>query len=375
MILYGFALAVGAFARPVLIPYSPESTDDNTPQLVWKPESGATSYYVEVDNDGDFSSPFLRKKVSGDTFCVAEIPLPPGRKYWHVSSDLDSNAWSLTDDFIVTTSPDIYWYSPDSTPNKKPLLNWKVVVGSTFYKILIARTADFVEPIVSQIVRETKFQPDLDLPAGPIFWKVSSSYDSNYFSLPDRFTIDTTLVPRLISQAPDPTIDNKPSFTWKSVTGATHYFIEIGNSSNFALPLFVEAKVTGTTSYQDASPLPDGRIFWRVSSSLDSSRFSEPDDFLIGNATAVKRGGNPESRRVEWGGYSWEIPMRTEKASITLFDVSGKACFRAEMAASRFDGDGMPGLKAGTYLMRLVCEDAAGKTIRSDSRKTIHFAD
>ncbi len=94
--------------------------------------------------------------------------------------------------------------------------------------------------------------------------------------------------PSLIPYTPDPTNNTTPTLQWYEVSGATNYLIQVDTSSDFdSTPLPVStivsgpASISGAYSYTPTSDLPEGDIYWRVSSDLDLGLFSAPDSFRI----------------------------------------------------------------------------------------------
>ncbi len=83
--------------------------------------------------------------------------------------------------------------------------------------------------------------------------------------------------PVLTEYQPDPTDDLTPTLEWQAVSGATNYKVQIDDQSSFPSPSENE---TSNTSYTPSSDLPEGDVYWKVSSDLDDV-FSEYDHFVI----------------------------------------------------------------------------------------------
>jgi hypothetical protein len=318
---------------------------------------------LELADNADFNSPLVKRTLGPDTQYTVETPLPPGKKYWRVSADPDSAAWSDTDDFIISTSPDILAFTPDSTPNRRPTLRWKIVVGATSYKILIADSADFRNPLVSQTVTALSFRPDHDLTAGRKFWKVSSDYNYDYYSLPNAFTIAPELLPKLIHRDPDPSSERRPILSWQPVNHATYYIIEIDTNPSFANPI-VRAKVEGKTTFQPESPLPEAQLLWRVSSSLDTTVFAGPEAFILGNPVVSVTG-----KRLRYGAgglAGWRPPAHAARALLTGYSVTGHGRFEMDLAASQVAQGALKGLRQGAYIVSVAWKDASGQEMRID---------
>ena len=93
---WDFTTACPLPGTPVLIaPADGSITDDVTPHFAWSPVSMATSYRIQVDDNGDFSSPELDDTTSTSDYAPT-VPLSLGTQYWHVqAANLCGNsAWS-----------------------------------------------------------------------------------------------------------------------------------------------------------------------------------------------------------------------------------------------------------------------------------------
>ena len=90
----------------------------------------------------------------------------------------------------------------------------------------------------------------------------------------------------LIEYVPDPTNDFTPTLEWNELSGVSTYRIQIDDDVSFATPLedvYVSGAVnlSGPFNYTPGGNLPEGHVFWRVSSDFDYSLFSDTDDFVI----------------------------------------------------------------------------------------------
>ena len=94
----------------------------------------------------------------------------------------------------------------------------------------------------------------------------------------------TTQTPVLIANTPDPTKNTTPTLNWQDVSGASAYHIQIDDNADFSSPI-VDDNSLSESEYTPSSPLPEGKIYWRVSSIRDGneSDFSNVDDFTIDN--------------------------------------------------------------------------------------------
>jgi hypothetical protein len=78
---------------------------------------------------------------------------------------------------------------PRTQTNRKPVFRWHPAPGASSYRIVIDTAGDFMNPVVLHPLPDTAFTPQVDLPYGKIFWKVSASTDFTRYSPTDTFTL------------------------------------------------------------------------------------------------------------------------------------------------------------------------------------------
>ncbi len=288
-----FLVSVAPPAVPVLVAVTPDPTNNRRPGLSWGVVAGASSYRVQVSSTPSFATLLVDTTVSAASYQPTS-DLPEGRVYWRVASrDSAGNqsAFSTADDFLVDITPppvpSLLAVSPDPTSNRRLLLGWSALVDVLHYRIQISSAPSFAAPLVDTVVSINTYQPSFDLPEGRIYWRVASLDtvgNQSTFSVADDFLIDLAVseVPVLVPVTPDPTSNRRPGLSWGAVAGIPVYRVQIASTPSFTA-LLVNATVS-TASYQPASDLPEGRIYWRVASIYavgDQSAFSAPDDFLV----------------------------------------------------------------------------------------------
>ena len=176
---------------PVLIPYSPDPTQERRPILQWYSVAGASSYHILIDDNGDFSSVLISTPLA-DTVYTPLVDLPVGAIYWKVKSDL-SDVYSVPDTFTILsdTIPLLYTFDGATVNNRRPVFKWKPVTGATSYTINIDTNSAFVSPVISTPVGDTTYTPLVDLGIDKYFWRVSSNLSPALFSMTDSLVIDT----------------------------------------------------------------------------------------------------------------------------------------------------------------------------------------
>lgn len=297
-----------AYPVPRLIPYTPNPTYNRRPRLQWYSDSSMSTFRIQLSATQTFSSLFISVPTT-DTSYMPTVDLPFGTNYWRVCNDADTSRWSKVSSVTVldTTVPLLIHYSPDPTHNRKPVLLWHRVTGSTAYTVQISSAPGFASPFISDAVSDTVYAVSVNLPLSTIYWRVKSSLNIQY-SPPDTFVVLNDSIPLLIPMAPDTQNNRRPSFRWYKAIGASSYRIQIDTIGTFANP-FISTPVTDTI-YTPLANLPTGRIFWRVSSNTIQDRYSPPDTFQIMTGTSVNS--------------QLLIGITAKMANIQLFTLDGR---------------------------------------------------
>ena len=211
-------------------------------------------------------------------------PLPPSGVPLGIPLPIEVNLG----DVPVAGVPVLVPLIPDPTAERRPELEWDGVETAVAYHIQVAADAAFSTLLFDGVIETNSFTPNVDLPEGHIYWRVSSRNmvgSESDFSAADDFIVDITaaVTPRLIPVLPDPTRERRPWLQW-SVDDATSTGVRLQIALSYTFdPVLLDTVVVGNTFIPPAN-LPEGRIFWRVAS-LDAvgnqSPFSSPDDFEI----------------------------------------------------------------------------------------------
>lgn len=95
--------AYEAYLPVLLIPYSPDPTNDNTPTLDWNDVAGASTYTLQYSGQSDFSNYTEVTNITESTYQITDA-LSDGVWYWRVRA-LDSEGvagwWTALDDFVI----------------------------------------------------------------------------------------------------------------------------------------------------------------------------------------------------------------------------------------------------------------------------------
>jgi hypothetical protein len=145
-------------------------------------------------------------------------------------------------------------------------------------------------------------------------YKVRLLLNDKITAISDSFLV-VFPVPKLLS-TPDTISDL--SLKWDRVSAASSYLVVIDTSILFTSPLIVDS--TNVQCYSNKKILPNRTTFWKVSSNLDYSSFSEIDSFYYNNnntSLVPKTHGNQPI-------VDLSTILKNDYASVTIFDISGK---------------------------------------------------
>lgn len=312
---------------PLLIPVS-SPTYNRLTALIWHPVKSAASYTIEIDTTRKFNAPLVHVPVA-DTFFTPLAPLPLDTIFWRVACDSADLSYAPQGFFVVKDSneTDLIPYIPDTTFERRPLLTWHRVKNASFYSVLIDSENTFTSLLVSIPVTDTFYSPLVNLPPGPVYWKVKSNISYAYSAV-DHFTILSDSIPVLYSFNGIGVTVLRPVFKWHPVHGALSYTFQMDSVSGFTSPYIVQQ--TADTVFVPSINLRNGeKYYWRVSSDRNQSLFSLTDSLIIQvTGIAGARGGelNAEFRVSGYDDRSLRIsvPGQSRRVKISVYSLSGK---------------------------------------------------
>jgi Concanavalin A-like lectin/glucanases superfamily/FlgD Ig-like domain len=311
---------------PVLLPYTPNPTYNQEPQLRWHSDKAIAIYRFQIATNRQFSS-LIASIPTADTFFTPTVELPYGVIYWRVGNDSDSFSWSLTSSVTIQDPaiPILIPYVPNPTINRNPQVSWYSVKSSTSYTIQIDTTPVFTSPLVVNPVSDTHYMPLVNLPVAEIYWRVKSNLSSTY-SLTDSFTIQNDSIPFIIKMFPDTQHNARPAFYWHPGVGASSYRIQIDTTGNFLDP-YISVPVADTV-YKPTVDIKEGRIFWRVSANAVTGRYSAVDTFWIRYPGSVKRSSHGSTvsatlRRTRQGASLTYSLDKAGRVALGIYSITG----------------------------------------------------
>jgi hypothetical protein len=285
-----FNLRIDTTLPPVpalLWPTSGQNINDNTPTLDWSDVSDLSppiTYGLQVDNDLDFSTPFV--DLTGLMESTHTTPeLPEGVWYWRVNvrdNAGNTSDWSASRSFKVDVTPPpapaLVWpVDGMKTNDNTPTFKWTAVIDASLpltYDILVDNDPSFTSPeiTVSGLV-DNNYAPMIGLMDENYFWKVQALDNAgNYSSWSTTWTfiIDTTppTPPADIFVWPDNVNinDNTPDLDWNAFSdlgSPIKYDIQVDDDSDFSSP-FVWISNIMDDNYEIMIELAEGVWYWRV---------------------------------------------------------------------------------------------------------------
>jgi hypothetical protein len=315
------------------LPYS----YDRRPEFIWHPVSGVSTYTIVIDTVAAFAKPIFFVDVSDTTFTpTADLPLDT--IYWKVITD--NNGASRTSVCIIQEPgvPIIIPFNPEIMSMRRPVFRWHPVSGAASYTIVVDTNQRFPDPILVVPVRDTSYQPQVDLPEDTMFWKVKSDLISTFSSV-SRLIIKADSFP-VLYRFNGAYCSYQPTFRWKSMEKGTTYWIQIDTVHTFLAP-YISLPLSDT-SYTPATRLSERPYFWRASSSKDFSLFAPMDSLIVRRIVDIA----PYSSEVDQpapfhsglscrnGTLFLSVPRLSRSGMVSVYDLQGKKIGSWEVPAT-----------------------------------------
>ena len=246
-----------------------------TPTFSWDRVEGAAGYTLQVDNDANFSSPLINKRIDGTSYTPTNA-LQDGTYYWRVAmrrSYAIEGHWTPTMSFVKSS----LWPIPlspinDASTVAQPTFTWASVLTPTVqprmaaprYRVQIARDPSFSNAKTYDTEATSYTQKKgFSLADGTWHWRVGILDADNHlgtYSPTQRFYKEY-LPPTLLWPEQGGVIPRTPSFEWTPLAGAAYYKFQIADNELFNR---ASSATTDNTRFTPTHDLGKGTFYWRV---------------------------------------------------------------------------------------------------------------
>lgn len=177
---------------------------DPRPAFSWASAAGATTYRIQIDDNPDFSSPFI-ETTTGATSFTPSLDIVNGTHYWRVRGENSTlvGAWSSARSVVISSvsAPPVPSAPTLNSPaaeaqltDTSPTFQWSEASGASGYYIYISASATFETIMLTGQTSATQYtfpSPTNDLPNGTYYWRVRgyNSSGNGSYSATRSFTI------------------------------------------------------------------------------------------------------------------------------------------------------------------------------------------
>ncbi len=262
-------------AAPVLFAPADAATNQAVnPSLIWNSVAGADTYRLQVSTVNTFATTIHNDSTVTNTSQQVS-GLNVGTTYfWRVNAknSAGTSSYSVIRSFttIVVPAAPILVAPLDLAVNQSanPIMIWNSVAGASTYRLQVSTVNTFATTVYNDSTRTSTSQSITGLAVGTTyFWRVNtknSAGTSPYSTVWSFTTSAAPLAPVLI--APINLAVNQsvnPTLSWNASVGANTYRLQISTSNTFAVTVFNDSTITGTS--QPITNLVAGTTyFWRV---------------------------------------------------------------------------------------------------------------
>ena len=225
-------------AVPILsAPASGSLSGNPTPTFSWIASSGATLYWLQVDNNANFSSPEINQTTASTSY-TPTTPLAVRTYNWRVQAqDAAGNwssysaAWQIT--IIVCNTPGApVLVSPgdgSTTNDTTPFFDWNAAIDATEYQLQVDDISNFSTPALDVTVSATDYTPASALLNTTYYWRVRGRNTTSgcgaygAYSSTWSFTTPPAMFNKQSPSNGAKGLPLNPTLSWQTSSGATTY--------------------------------------------------------------------------------------------------------------------------------------------------------
>ncbi|SVE08822.1 uncharacterized protein METZ01_LOCUS461676, partial [marine metagenome] len=219
-------------------------TNDDTPSFTWSTVSGATSYQIQVADNGTFSSPEVDATVTSPTFTAGT--LDEGIWHWQVKAiDAAGNesgyasSWSFELDTTAPTVLSIVIDGGNTYSNSTGVVLTLEANGASQMRFKNESAGSWSTYETYGTTKNWTLLSTQGSRTVHVQFKDASGNETSG-TTNDSILLDTIAPSVPVLALPTngfDTNDTTPTFTWGAVAGASQYKMEISETSSFSNPL------------------------------------------------------------------------------------------------------------------------------------------
>ena len=374
-------IALTPVHNAVVVPAATATTAPIT--FTWTAAVG-TNYTLQVDNNGDFSSPEVNQTLTSAAFTIpAQVY---GTYHWRVRVNGDLLPAILARRVTVTPKSPlaVAIQMPSSVPNAgftndtTPFFDWTVPANwvtppagqSLTYELQVSTNNTFTALVVPTLTGLTSsnyqwaLAPLPDTSGTLYYWRVRAMTSLGVYgaySAVYSFTVDTTAPnPPPLTAPVDGSVTAiaRPTFSWAAAPGANGYTLELSSTADFSTLSYGSPYQAVTTSLALPVSLPQGLnpLYWRIRAKDAAGNISVPGvartlrvDYAVapldGHSVSLVGTAVSAPMMFSWTpvtgltGAVYKVTIYTEADNIEIFSASGPLATAAWTSAPLGAGD------------------------------------
>jgi titin len=310
-------------ATPVLAAIS--NPDGNGYYLVdWSDVIGATSFWLEEDDDAGFTTPTVRYIGASSQFQVSGQEA--GLWYYRVRARNagGNSAWSNAESAGVVPAASVLAAISNPEGDGEYLVDWDAVIGATSYRLEEDDNAGFTSPTVRYSGPNSQYQVS-GQETGLWHYRVRASNAGGSGAWSNTESVGVAPADPSLAPISNPDGDGQYLLNWSDVAEAESYRLEEDDNADYSSPT---VKYTGTDSQYEVTGQGTGRWYYRVRTSNvggDSSWSNTESVGVVPEApvlAAISNPGGDGEYLVDWSDVTGATSYEVEQADNPEFTAA-----------------------------------------------------